>query len=395
MDVLIKKWGRHCFIGIVLISVGACMKNEDVVLPESNAVVSDIPIRWDVASIDVMQGHKKLIEENNGKSAQIVLQESCTPGLGDESIGIWADYQINVGDKVVKEENVFDGTQLIYQNKEDGNPYSYWNYAGKDLYWTLGAVYTFRAYYPQTAIEDKVVSSSNATTFVVDYNTAQMQYDLLLAANVIDSRTWTLTQPVPLNFKHALSALKFIFKFEDYFQNSDELTSCWLENTEANEFTNVGMLIYGGSELHKMDWIESYQPQSGFKMYYWSHDGVEFKNDGTERVSAVAYSQKGTAGDQYTNNHGWLLIIPQKSDGTVRLCFTTKAGGATVYSVPLPKITGTDFNLGETNLGSDFIPGYRYEYTLVITKTNVDVMLSIASWNELNSSFDIKIENTN
>ena len=63
MDVLIKKWGRHCFIGIVLISVGACMKNEDVVLPESNAVVSDIPIRWDVASIDVMQGHKKLIEE--------------------------------------------------------------------------------------------------------------------------------------------------------------------------------------------------------------------------------------------------------------------------------------------------------------------------------------------
>jgi hypothetical protein len=39
--------------------------------------------------------------------------------------------------------------------------------------------------------------------------------------------------------------------------------------------------------------------------------------------------------------------------------------------------------------GTDFVAGYLYNYTISVTKTNLDMSLSIAPWNELKSSFDI------
>ena len=106
------------------------------------------------------------------------------------------------------------------------------------------------------------------------------------------------------------------------------------------------------------------------------------------------------------NNNGYLLIIPQQSDGTVQLCFTTYEGGDAIYRIPLPVKTGTSVATQRANNtydanntlilgsalndeGTDFVAGYLYNYTVSVTKTNLGISLSIAPWNELKSSFDI------
>jgi hypothetical protein len=91
----------------------------------------------------------------------------------------------------------------------------------------------------------------------------------------------------------------------------------------------------------------------------------------------------------YAENGGWLLIIPQESDGTVNLCFQTKNGGDVVHRVGLPLITGIN-NLGRPDpYGTWFAPAHRYTYNLVVTPATVEVTLGIAKWNDLESSYDI------
>ena len=113
----------------------------------------------------------------------------------------------------------------------------------------------------------------------------------------------------------------------------------------------------------------------------------------------VAYSVAGHSDDkglEFTKQDGWLVIIPQVSRGKLKLCFTTKTGGDAVFSVSVPKVTGTSLELYEKGKdarlpsGTDFVPGWRYTYTISISKTDASMNLSISQWNRLDSSFDIK-----
>ncbi|MBQ8674514.1 MAG: fimbrillin family protein [Bacteroides sp.] len=372
--------------GIMLLPlVSACDGHEEAlsVMPEESVV----PIHWGVEGVENMQSRTLLNSSDE-------LQVACTPAQGGESIGIWADYDITLDGTLTTQYNVFDNTELIYQYKEGGNPYSDWNYAGEDLFWITGAVYTFRAYYPQAAIRNNVVSSADATTFVVDYVTTSVQQDMLVAYNKVDTRTADLSQPVSLKFKHTLSAMKFLFKFQDGYEDEDALTACWLENAKPDGLSTIGIMVYGTMQNpESLEWSESFQPTPGSAIYKWQNSGCEFKNNATTSMVATAYTASNTTlGAEYTKNDGWLLVIPQKSDGpeSVKLCFTTREGGDTVYRVGLPAVTGTDAQTGgRKEGGTDFLPGYRYTYTLAITKTNLVLTLSIAPWNELNSSFDI------
>ena len=105
-------------------------------------------------------------------------------------------------------------------------------------------------------------------------------------------------------------------------------------------------------------------------------------------------------------------MIPQPSTGNVRLYFTTKAGGKnTAFSVQIPQKTGTAWEIfekwpdnpeyqedpahqtdehGNVIPLDDFVPGFRYTYTIAISKTDSEITLSIEPWNRLDSSFDIR-----
>ena len=204
-------------------------------------------IWWKVDSVEGLRGTKSLINSYDA------LVEACKPENGG-SISVWADYTI----ENETTRNVFEGTSIIYQDKVGGNPHSYWNYAGNDIYWSLGGQYKFRAYYPTDADAKEADDTDgiqlgdgcNATVFQMNYNTMMTQKDLLVAYNTIDTRSWNLSHPVPLNFRHALSALQFRFQLinapGNEYLDSDYLTSVWMENTVAGSeepFTSIGGMV--------------------------------------------------------------------------------------------------------------------------------------------------------
>lgn len=395
-----------------LLMVG-CSNDEEPIAPTPE--VTPTSISWSVLPVDGMQSSRALVAND------ATLQAACANGTG-EGIGIWGDYDLTINGVKRTIEGFLDDVKLVYYgiSATEDSPTG-WDYVADDQFWELGGQYRFRAYYPQTAIHEHVIASSNATTFVINYNTTQLQEDLLVAYQPINTMRWDLSEPVPLQFRHALAGLRFQFQFEQGLAETDYLTSCWLQNTSARDFTSVGMLAYGTEDPNNnneynpnwLDWHESYNSPVTEKMYYWecprtgSTGGIEIKMQGNaDPATAYTYATGTTEGTEFLDNDGYVLIIPQQSDGTVQLCFTTYEGGETVYRIPLPQVTGTsmatqrsNFSYDENNTlilgsaidasGTDFVAGYLYTYMVTITKTNLGMTLSIAPWNELKSSFDI------
>ena len=221
------------------------------------------PIRWDVASVTSPGTPSRSLVGPAPEEGQtpdwITLEQACTPtaaGGKGLAIGIWADYTYEdlQGDEITI-KNLFSGTRLIYANKTNGNPYSYWNYEGEDLYWYIGGRYKFRAFFPQK-ISENVISSTSATTFVIEYPTHNLQEDLLLAYNAVDTTNpqVDLSKPVGLHFSHGLAAIRFIIKAN--FATEDKLTSCYFQNADTRDFATSGMLAYGSeTETKSISWI--------------------------------------------------------------------------------------------------------------------------------------------
>jgi len=360
------------------------------------------------------------------------LQKACTPvsveytsgvnGLG-QTIGVWANYRAEIDGKLEETENVFDGTRLIYNPKGvESDPKARWEYEGTEAYWVIGGEYVFRAYYPQNELNINK-RLSNAKTLIIESNTASTQRDMLLAYNKVDTKQagWTITDPVKLNFRHAMAAMLFKFKFYDgsdgVFYSEDAITSCWMEVDKDEACAITGYMIYGNGtdyEEGNIQWTKQYSPIAGYKFYHWSNtDGIPFKNQvppageswGSKyQQIAVPYSKVGTGaedvGAEFTKQDGWVMTVPQESTGHLKLCFTTKSGGDAVFTVTIPKKTGTSLenyndyqdepDKQRDSNGTDWIPGYRYTYTISISKTNANVSLSIAPWKRRDSSFDIK-----
>ena len=389
---------KAIFIFVTLLVAAGCRKEP---VPGGRPDTG-VPMTFGVASVESMQGTKAMIEDIND------LKASCTPVtispfVLNESIGVWADYEY-LGTTF---NNLLSNVELAFYDKTGGNTDG-WNYNyGKDEeYWQMGGIYYFRAYYPQKAIKDAIISTSSAKTFIVNYNTEVMQEDMMVGYESVHTQTAPdLSQPVEMQLKHALAALKFQFQFQytegGKYYDSDKLTSCWLRNTDTDGFTTAGMMVYGVTDdggnyfPEQIDWAESYQP--AIKFFNWSYpSGIEFKNendgDGVDfdPEDEVKVATAYTLGDgNFINNGGWLLVIPQHSDGTVELCFTTEKGGAdNVYSVKLPSKTGTGTDGPDTE-GEEWIAGYRYTYTVSITKTDLELFLSLSDWNQLDSSYSI------
>lgn len=383
---------QHIGLCLLLCTATAC--NEDTAPPISPNQTTDVPIRWKMQPVEGMQSSRALVEDDGTTTAEEILQDACDADVaGSERIVIWGDYANVINGQQTVQEGFFDGVNLAYYGISAGEDSpTGWDYAGEDRYWTLGGTYKFRAYYPKNGVN--IVSSSNATTFVFEWNSIQSQTDLLVAYKEVDTREWKpLNKPVPLDMQHALSALKFNFRFVDGYYTDDKLTGCWLENTKDDDFSCVGIFVYGGSsDAENMTWAGAYAYEPGVEMYKWTYDaGIAIANNsGTDpndmaddvMTTATAYTGGATSGGQYITNDGWLLVIPQQLSGEVCLCFTTEKGGSNTYRVKIPANTGTD---------SSYKPGYKYNYTVNISKTNLELDLSIAKWNKLDSSHDIKL----
>lgn len=392
----------HIVVSTLLLFATSCHKQEK---PQPQ---QDVQVRWDVSGVEGYSTKSLINNEDD-------IQTACTPeskGGKGQTIGIWADYDIIIDGTQYTVENVFQGTRLIY-NPSSLATDTKWEYMGDPAYWVAGGKYVFRAYYPSGEVS-VLESSSSAKAFVVESNTVSTQRDLLLAFNSFDTATGLyadgttgdMSKPVPFYFRHAMAAVKVCFRFEDGFYSEDAITSCWFENSANDDFAITGMMTYGDGvnlEEGKIQWIKSYSPASGLQYYLWKHpDGVTFRSvSGSLPEIATAYSvfSSGDTGEKFTGQDGFLMIIPQPSTGNQHICFTTQSGGNAVFRIAIPKKTGTsnvnylaDPDHPSTHTaadGCDFIPGWRYTYTIVITKTDAQIVLGIAPWNKLDSSFNI------
>lgn len=361
---------RHCHKYILLtalLTLASCAQDTEM-FPEP-APACKTPICW---HIDQENGiYTRALADNE------LLQSSCAYSADgtNESIGIWGNYIMNLdGEEQTFQE--FIATPLFFGSKEtDTNIHNNWNYPGEARYWETPAVYDFRACYPQKLFTSLMTQMDASMFQGGPINTMVLQEDMLVAATQIDTRITNLAEPVPLNMQHIFAAVKFKVKAAYGFTPAadEAVTSCWMQNkgNGTNNFSPSGYLVHSGSDKPEITW-HPYESSSA-PMYRWEHEGINFDIENTLYIP-----NGGMAGEEYTHNDGWLLVVPQTvQEGTLNLCYTLKNAGNQIFSVSIPPIT--------------YEHGKKYTYVLEIRGSEVNLKLTIKPWNYLESSYDITI----
>lgn len=346
----------------------ACSVDEDESGPAVQGVPERIPINWDVESAYAPIGSRALIDNN-------LLESRCTPKSDGtcESIGIWGQYVATKNGQATTYVE-FDSTPLTFAPKEeDTNPHNSWNYPGESRYWENGAMYYFRACYPLDLMKSLMTQMDATVLQGGPINTSVLQEDILVAVNHVNTITASLTKPVQLDLQHVFAAIRFKIKADDGFTppEGEAVTSCWLQNTtDATDlFSPSGYLVHSGDEKSDIKWYTYESSKS--PMYVWKHKGVPFDTE-----NLLYTPNDGMQGDEYTNNDGWLLVVPQEvKEETLTFCYTMKNTGDMVFTTKIPHIT--------------YECGKQYTYILEIRGSGVDITLKIADWNKIDSSHDI------
>ncbi len=440
-------------------------------------------------------GARALIGHGHDGADMHSLEDACKDihpiGLYSEKregTAEWYNIFADVDDAWVNLGYDSNGKQWVIENATP----QYWSKAPG------GATYEFLAFYPNdesvvgTADNPKIYKGpvdAQTESFSLAYNTHDTQVDLLVAYNEVHtvdpitynpsvlitagnngtytkselkeypadnptefgySQPFSLSQPVPLHFKHALAAVAVKFHQEYTSENTvSELLECWFENTETDGFHTTGNLIYGiGSSLNQTDYADeteklrrehnekhrfiwrTYQTSfDGAKIYHWGLNGTydnntrewsfpEFndeknqfwngntiKNPNTKDVFAytdLPEDKESTESKLFEENENYVLILPQESSGTVQLYFRLRSSEQEATSVTVPAFTGTnkegevcpeesrEAEMQDVNTSYNYYyPGHIYIYTVNITRAAAYLNVQMADWKDLHSSTEI------
>lgn len=377
-DILINTLRRVCLV-VIGVALVACVDEKST--PESELQ----PIQMAVSSADMLSTRALINTTDN-------LKKACTPAPeGDgKSIGIWSSYTLDGQQTTNVLGNPTGDVALKYIANTEWDNLQGWTYGEEAVFWVNKAKYTFNAYYPMEVVDE--ISTSDVSTFVIDYNTEHYQEDLMMAYAFADTNApdFNVSRPVELNMLHTLSAVQFRFMFmnsdDSTYDDSDRLTACWVENSaQKRGIATTGVLAFGtesggvvdGEHIHWYyeDYPEPPTANKPRRIYAWEDAaGVPFSSTTTSHTPAVAYS---TGNQMYSSNNGWLLVIPQATDGSAKLCFKLASTGDVEHRVAIP--------------ATNFEAGYRYTYNIRFGQSSVTLTLKIADWNELKSSHNIAL----
>ncbi|MBR5297661.1 MAG: fimbrillin family protein, partial [Parabacteroides sp.] len=270
----------------------------------------------------------------------------------------------------------FDAVPLTYVAKDNSNP-THWNYPGEDKFWKLGATYTFRACFPQKLMTSLMIEMNAVMIQGGPVTTTTMQEDLMVASAYVNTVSDDLSRPITLKLRHLMSAIRFQVQADEGYTpaTGEGISSCWLVNKRDDDtgFSTSGYLVYNGVDTWESIVWHKYASSSD-KMYYWEHNpGVTFSNTPTSLY--VDDLDLTTEGDEFSQQDGWVLIVPQENDGSLCLCYTLNNAPDMVFEKNIPAIT--------------YEAGKKYNYILTISGTEVTLTLKMADWNQLDSSYDI------
>lgn len=292
--------------------------------------------------------------------------------LRGSSFGIYG-FKTSVEDASISSNmaNVFanSGAQDVGWSTTD----KVWTYSPKRK-WEQSLYYRFRAFWPYDA---NVNPASNATRIGVEYRSTSEQYDLLVAYSTRHPLSEGIGK-VTMEFKHALSALRFHIKFVE--DKTPKGTKDYVTRFYLQGLYSVGYMIYGQQSdddpVDKIEWIFDRSGNtfdSSSKMFEWTgHE--EFS------ISSTAMGENKVA--TVFDNDKVVLVPPQtlsaqKNPTATTANFYTEEGGDALHQVELP----------ETPL----LPGKIYTFTLLIHSTYVGVKIDIKEWDELQSNVDINL----
>lgn len=270
-----------------------------------------------------------------------------------------------------------DRAQKVYWDKTLNNNEGAWTYDDPKQKWERAMHYRFRAVWPY--VERNVKANSSANLLSVTYHSLNEDYDLMVAY----AERYPLKQgvgAVELEFKHALTGLRFIVKYSDdaTTKDLDAITEFYLTGIYSQ-----GQLFYGFAKAdsgpESMIWdLSEYTFNVDTPQFHWTNSkggtedtGIPF--GGTENTEANVYFTKTTSGSD-----GAALIVPQKLSsqrGKTYVHFRTTLGGTALHTVELP----------ETPLKA----GKIYTFTLSINKTTITIDGKVQDWKKIYSNIDI------
>lgn len=243
--------------------------------------------------------------------------------------------------------NVFayHGTNTVDYNNVlvTGNSTSGWTPAA-NAYWQADNAYEFAAYSDQNG-ELSNVSFANKTLTFTGYEVAGK--DLVAAQTSVDAQdNVNKYTAVNLNFYHMLSQIKFTFTNSDAADYTLKISN--IKITAGK--TATGTFTMTAPSTPSITW------------------NATDSNNGEYTIAEIADIAKGA--NQTTESES-LLILPQNTDN-LKVTFTatlTDAGGAKIaegnFEAPL------DIDGGVQT--SNWMPGYRYNYTATLNGDNVPV----------------------
>lgn len=329
---------KHIILtGVLALSLASCAKETSSVKEESGPLMD--------FQTTASEGESSELLDRQTKSG--VLEDNSSLKTAGNQIALFGSY---VKGGVTNQVFDSDPELLTYG--------SGWHYAPLQR-WQKTADYLFRACFPYTS---DIQSSSSAKLMVVNYKSVSEQYDLLVATETRNPATDIEgTNPVTLNFKHALSAVRFTIQYRS--DVTPTTTKDCITELYVTKIYPIGALAYGQTNssdpIDAMNWVCNYFSET--EQYYRWNGSKEF-----------GVGSKQTVYD----GSGVTFTIPQTLKGA-QVNFNTEKGGATLYTASLmDKI-------------SKWEPGKIYTYNLIVLGSSVEVDVDIKDWTDITSNIDI------
>jgi hypothetical protein len=241
---------------------------------------------------------------------------------------------------------------------------SAWSYSPV-AYWKDNGDYYFSAVFPYSADN---VSIDNTYALNVSYFAGD-NTDLMVARTHQDAAV--SKDPVNLTFKHATSAVRFLFgKSSSSGSDQYELTSFRLENIiGAGEFS-MATRVTGSPTITSANWSVS---NAYTTLFSWEADNVDDRK-------TISHPSDDDDPDGYTPM-GWYYMVPQtlSTDAAVRFSVSYN-GGAPVETV-LRFHGVTDQQTSEP--GTSWEPNQVYNYFITLNQSGLDLTIRAIPWDEV------------
>lgn len=278
--------------------------------------------------------------------------------------------------------DIFRGMELTcHETGETLEPYK-WTYSPLS-YWRSQGVYNFTSIYPSDA---RIEYGTSGGKLVATYSMLADDCDLMVASAQRDMDLGEGTSKVPLQFRHACAAVRFLFRKapgseSDYFVDSFEL-----QNLSA-----VGRLV--------ANWVVTNNPNPGDKEYQISWTPSEAKSSGIYAWQAASQSDWIEVPTEYavdaatpTQIEKWHFVIPQQllGDGVIHptLKFSLHVGNdpTPVYThLLLPEEDNPE---SQNPIAIKWEPGKIYTYKVQIQPSTAYIEVEVKSWDEYYLSVD-------